>query len=134
MILNRPDAESLTLTDIPVKAFKVILDFIYTNELPEEEEINFVEVFTSSLKLNIEKLRDFAVEKIKENIDEKNALEILILANKHDNEELRMRAFAEIQKIFPEKGLKEELSMQPEKIKKLLDVKKKLDEELEGLT
>lgn len=133
MIQNKPDAESLTLTDIPVKAFKVILNYIYTNELPRDDELNFVDVFTSSTKLKIERLRDFCVEKIKESVDEKNALEILILANKHENKELQMKAFAKIQKSFPEKELKTELAMQPDKIKKLLDMKQKLTDELENM-
>lgn len=136
MIQNRPDADSLTLTDIPVKAFKIILDFIYTDKLPDcgnDSEINFVEVFTVATKLGIEKLRNFTVEKLEETIDQKNAYDILVLGNKHCNEELKMRAFKEIQKIFPEKELKIELASQPDKIRKLLDVKQKLDEELENI-
>lgn len=138
MIQNRPatDSEgSLTLTDIPVKAFKVILDFIYTDKLPAESdnEINFIELFTASIKLNISKLRDYTVEKLKATINHKNAFDILVLSNKHQNEELKAKAFEEIQRMFPEKDLKVELASQPDKIRKLLDVKKQLDEELENI-
>ncbi|KAG5667556.1 hypothetical protein PVAND_015535 [Polypedilum vanderplanki] len=129
---NNPEAEELNLRDIPESTFKVIYDFIYNNRL--SDNANYIEVITAAIRLKINDLIEIAPSTLLNKIDEKNACDVLVLSNKINNEKLRQKAFEIIQiKIFPERKLADELAKQPEKLKALIDVKKKFDEEFENL-
>ncbi|KAG5669693.1 hypothetical protein PVAND_017576 [Polypedilum vanderplanki] len=133
MIKNNPYAEEMNLVDIPVATFQIILDFIYNNRLPDNND-NLIEIFAASGRLNISELMNTTAKKLMDIIDERNALETLMLAHKYGNDELRQKAFKCIQeKIFPDRKLAEEFLRQPEKIKKLIEMKKRLDEEYEKM-
>lgn len=128
MIKNNIDAECLNLTDISTDIFRIILKFIYTDELPQSDTINFVHFFAAAGRLKIKKLKKFAANKLIDNLTEKNAIEMLFLANKYDDETLRQNSFNEIKKILSDVKISDDLAMEPEKLKKLLAVKKEKDE------
>ncbi|KAG5667542.1 hypothetical protein PVAND_015521 [Polypedilum vanderplanki] len=130
---NNPDAQELNLKDIPESIFKAVHDFVYNNQLPEDEN-SFIEIFAAAARLKIEDLIKRTSAEILTKIDVKNAFEILVLSNKFDHEQMRQKSFKIIQrKIFPNRKLDAELAKQPEKLKKLIEMKTKLDKEQKEL-
>ncbi|KAG5666401.1 hypothetical protein PVAND_014430 [Polypedilum vanderplanki] len=132
IIKIRPETESVTFTDIPSSAFRELLKYFYDNEFPSNDA-NFKNILVTAYKLEIDEIKNYSLNKLFESLNEENALEILTLANKFDIEILRTKAFEEIQKVFPERELKIEIATDVGKIKKLIEAKKKFDEEFKNL-
>lgn len=118
----------LSLTKIPLPIFENLLEFIY-NDTPPADEADLINIYAAAGQLNIVELKNLTAVMLMDKIDEKNALKILELSNKYGNEELRKRAFEKIKEILPEYKMSNEFSKNPEKIKVLLEMKKKMDEE-----
>ncbi|KAL7011670.1 hypothetical protein ACKWTF_014384 [Chironomus riparius] len=118
--LENPEAENLNLPDIAVDTFEDILHFIYTDELPSDENTDFVKLYGAASMLKINLLIDFVAPKVMENINQKNAVEVLILSNKFKNYEMRQKAFEEIKKVNPD--LSDNWIDKPEKVKKFIQV------------
>ncbi|KAG5669315.1 hypothetical protein PVAND_017203 [Polypedilum vanderplanki] len=129
MLENNPEATELNLEDISEKTFKVVYDFAYKEKLPTANEDNR-EIYAAAKRLKIEKLAKVAAEYLMANVTVENSFDLLVLSNKFDHEELRKKAFENIQtKIFPERKLDQELAKQPERLKKLIEIKKTLEKE-----
>lgn len=132
ILKNNPEAQELNLRDIPEETFKAVHDFVYTNQLKENS--NFVEVFSAANRLKIKDLVNAVAARLIISIDLKNSLEILILSNKFDHQQLREKAFLFIKnQIFPDRKLDDELEKQPEKLRKLIEMKRELDDEFKSL-
>lgn len=136
LLKSNPDADDLDLQDISVEVFKTILSYIYTDQLPEDTR-NVHEVFVAAGRLKIRGLMAIAADLLIDSIDEhqslNNLFKILCVANKFDHDELRLTAFDVIKEHFPGRRLKEELSRQPEILKRLIEAKVLLESQLEGL-
>ncbi|KAG5670655.1 hypothetical protein PVAND_000903 [Polypedilum vanderplanki] len=116
-------AETLNLIDISTKVFSVVLDFIYTVNLPQTDEVDFIELLKVSERFKIEKLKKFSARKLINQVNSENALEILTLSNSFGYDELKQKAFEEIKKIFDTETIDDDLANKPEKLKKLIDFK-----------
>jgi hypothetical protein len=132
LLKSRPETESVTFTDIPMAAFRELLRFVYDNELPSSDA-NFRDILAAASKLEVEPVKSHAVGKLIESLNVENAVDVLALANKLDIELLRTKAFAEVQKIFPDRELKGDMATDVGKVKKLIEAKKKFDEEFQNL-
>jgi hypothetical protein len=125
MIDRNLDADSLNLVDISSDVFQTILDFIYTDDLPSTPEVvNWAELMAASEKLEIRKLADYAAMGLVHSVTADNAIEMLALGNKFNHTLLRERSFNEIKKFLNAKTLDENFASQPDKLKKLIDIKK----------
>lgn len=124
-MIQRNDAAQLDVLGIPKATFKIILDFIYFEKFPDESS-NFEEIFMVSGRLNLKDLMAFSGRKVK--VDDKNALEIFTLANKYNHEELKLKCFNTIQKMFPDHRLKPAFIHQPDMVKQFIAEKKSIDE------
>jgi hypothetical protein len=132
MFKNNPEAVELNLRDIPESTFKSVHDFIYNNQL--SPDANCLEVFSAASMLKIDDLTMTAAGKLLSKIDESNAFEVLVLSNKFEHEQLRQKAFEIIRtKIFPDRKFDDELMRQPEKLKKLIESKRRLDMDFEEM-
>ncbi|KAG5678941.1 hypothetical protein PVAND_008560 [Polypedilum vanderplanki] len=123
IIKENVHAEYLNLLDISTDIFQVILDFIYTDEFPENIQIDKIELFKVSERLKIEKLKNFAAEKLLDEINSENALEILKLSIKYKNDQLRQKSFEEIKKILDFIEIDDNLAFEPEKLEELIEIK-----------
>jgi speckle-type POZ protein len=130
MIRNNPEDFELNLQDIPLPIFEILLHFIYNDSAPDGDD-NLIATYAAAGRLNIVDLKNLTAQKLMDNVDEKNAFRVLELSNKYGNDELRLKAFEEIKKLLSDYKLNDEFSKKPEKIKKFLDMKKKMDEEYE---
>jgi hypothetical protein len=122
----------MNLQNIPVTIFEKLLDFIY-NEAAPEDDVELTGIYAAAGELNIVDLKNITADKLMNTIDDKNAMKILKLSNKYGNEELRIKAFEKIKKILSEYKMSIEFSKNPEKIEKLLDIKRTLDMEFQKL-
>lgn len=125
---ENPHAVELNFCDVSIEAFKILIDFIYNNRLPQDDddcEVNSMELFQMGGRMKVEKLKNFAAAKLMHEINPENAFEILTIANKHEHEGLKLSAFEEIKKMFPGRKIREELANQPEMVKVLIDAKNK---------
>jgi len=125
---KNPEVENLNLVDISVEIFEIILKFLYTDELPGDNGMNFLHLFAAAGKLKIQELKDFAAEKNLELITAENALEILNLSNKYEHDELKLKAFEEIKRNYPKMMLSNEIIDDSEKVEKLIVIIKKIEE------
>jgi len=128
ILKNNPEVENLNLIDISVEIFEIILKFLYTDELPGEDETNFLHLFAAAGKLKIEELMNFAASKLIDMIHAENALEIFKLANKYEQQGLKLKAFEEIKSNYPKSKFKDEWIDNTEKVEKLIEILKKMEE------
>ncbi|KAG5670677.1 hypothetical protein PVAND_000925 [Polypedilum vanderplanki] len=133
MLKKNLQIECLNLVDISSKIFREILNFIYTNEFPKSNEIDFIQLFIASRRLKIEKLIHFAADKLIDEISPENALEILKMSNKYGNEKLQKKSFDEIKKILNNIKISDDLIKDTEKLQKMLEVKIKQNKIMEVL-
>ena len=128
ILKNNPEVETLNLVDISVEIFEKVLKFLYTDELPENANTNFMHLFAAAGKLKIQKLKDFAADNLNVQVDSENALEILNLSQKYDCEGLKSKAFAEITKKYPKIDFKDEWIEDPEKLQNIIEMLRKQEE------
>lgn len=132
MMKENFSAESLSLENIPVEIFKELLKFFYGGKV-EINERNAKEIFMAAGRLKMKELQDISSKILVNLVSESNAVEMLKLSNKYNHEELREKSFEEIQKFFNDKPLKSELAYDYEKVFKLIEAKKKIDEMMKSL-
>ncbi|XP_070504362.1 rabankyrin-5-like isoform X2 [Chironomus tepperi] len=119
---NNPDAEHFKLLDVPVEIFEVILKFLYTDELPGGDGIDFLDLFSAAAKLKIQELTNYAATKLLDQITNQNALNVLHEAEKYGHNELSQAAFNKIRSNYPRMEFKDKWMKQPEKLQKFIDV------------
>lgn len=125
MIKNNKEATNLELLDIPVDIFNVILDFIYFDKIPLEN-VDFKNIFIASGRLNLKVLKEFSGKKLLNLVNDENVLEILTIANKYHQEELKKKCFEKIQSMFPDHKIKPDLINDPEKMREFFNEKRAL--------
>lgn len=140
IIYNNPAVDRLNLVDIPVDIFKIILKFLYTDELPGGDGINVLHLFAAAGRLKVKELENFAAKKCLADVNPENAFDVFSLAHKYGSDELMQRSFEEIKKKYPLVEFKEEWNAEPEKMIRVIEVLKrkeealkKIEEEVEGL-
>lgn len=123
MIKNNPDADELALTDVSVEVFESILEFVYTDKLPNNPG-NAREIFAAARKLEMASLMELLVNELEEEENLNFLFEIFNLGAKFERQELKLKAFEGIKKQFPDAELKDGLLEDPENLKALIEAKK----------
>jgi len=121
ILKNNPEVENLNLVDISVEIFEIILKFLYTDELPGDDETNFLHLFAAAGKLRIEELMNYAAGKLMNLTDDVNALDILKISNKYEHEGLRQVAFEVLKKEFPKVEFEDEWAKNIEIVIKIIE-------------
>ncbi|CAG9807390.1 unnamed protein product [Chironomus riparius] len=128
ILRNNPDVESLNLVDIPIPIFEKILKWFYTDELAFENKSSALPIFAAAGRLKLKKLIDCAAEKLLDQVNPENALEILNLSAKFQKYELKKKAFEEVKKKYPNFKFRDELLENPDKLKFIIDMFKDKEE------
>lgn len=129
---NNPQVESLKLIDISENIFEQILNFIYTDELPDDDT-DYLQLFASAGKLKIEDLKNFAASKLLNEITPENSFEVFKLSNKYDHNELRMAAFNKIQNKYAKIKFNANWETDPEKVSAIVEKFRKKENEIKEL-
>lgn len=128
---HNPNMSEFTLEGIKPETFEVILKFLYTDETPKDLK-NAREFFEAAGKLRIKSLKEISgqilMEELKKQKDLKELWKLFNLASKFECEEMKLRAFEEIEKNFPHGHLKNYFLEHPEKLKEAIEAKIRLDE------
>jgi hypothetical protein len=129
MINDNPSCDKLQLVDIPVGVFHSLIAFIYHDELPVDDA-NLIEIYAAACKLQVTGLKEHASENLIDSVCDVNAVEVLAISCKYGDEDLMVKSFEEIRKMFPDKRLKGELMHQPEKVREMVAAKRAMDEQV----
>ncbi|KAL7048948.1 hypothetical protein ACKWTF_003545 [Chironomus riparius] len=124
----RPSVEELNFDDIPIETFEKILEFMYTNELPEDT--NFMHLFAAASKLQILNLKVYAEANIYNEIDGDNAIDVFSLGHKCESNDLKVKAYEEVKKKYEVFDFKDEWLADSDGLKKILEGFKKQEDEL----
>lgn len=135
---NNPEAENLSLVDISVEIFDVILKFLYTDKIIEDSGTDFSNLFAAAGKLKIKGVMNYAALMLEGQVTPRNAFEVFKLCNNYEHEELRQKAFDVLNNCYPNFRFKDEWINKPEIVLKAIEyIKKdeeacKLEEEFEN--
>lgn len=115
----------LTIDDFTAEAVEVFIQFMYNGEL--RDEVHAIELFGLSSDLQVTELRSECEKIILKKIDKCNADNIFALATRYGSEDMKKLALNEIKKMFPGIPVSDELLQNPEKLKDLIELKRKSD-------
>lgn len=130
ILKNNPD--EITLDDIDVDIFKVVLGYIYNDTLPQKYDSDSLKVFEAAKKYKLETLEQEVFKFIWDQIDFETAVNLHAIGIKSNDEELKKKAFKEIQKIFSNVNLKDDLMDDPEKLRQLLSKKRAHEDKIKN--
>jgi hypothetical protein len=133
LLQNNPEVVNLNLVDIPVEIFELILKFIYTDELPCEDETNFIHMLSAASRLKIKILTDHAAENLYDQLNEENALNIFKISHKYQQDELRKHSYDEIKHLYLGIKFKDEWINDPDKVEKIIQEYIKMEADIQAL-
>lgn len=123
MFRDDPKTKFLKLDSVPPKVFEKILEFIYTDKVPNDGTLsNFLVLFKAANFLRIEDLIIHAAEKYSENINNENVLEVLKSSEAYNDKVLKDKIFERIKKIYPRIPFKDEWRMDFKKVSMAIDL------------
>lgn len=126
MFQNDPNANEIKIEDSSPEAIEDFLRYIYTGKLPKNNN-NSMEIFALASKLKVPELK-FTMEKlILSQLDKENAWKVFSLAHKCESNVLKITAFKEIQKIFPDRNMPEKMADDFITLQEIMDLKVKMD-------
>lgn len=126
------NGKGISLDGIKKEVFSEILKYFYTDELPSRDT-NMVDLVKAAEVLQLNHLKAYGLQHISElNVTQDNAVDMIGLAIEIGSKELQDNAFKEVKKMFPEKKLKDEWAGDVEKVKKILEAKTKMEEEVKN--
>ncbi|CAH1734652.1 unnamed protein product [Chironomus riparius] len=128
LLKNNPEVENLNLVDISVETFEIIHKFLYTDGLPGDYGTNFLHLFAAAGKLKIQELKNYAANKLIDQINQDNVIDILNVSKNYEHEELRTKAFKVVKKKYPKVEFKDEWAADPEKLIKIIEIIKQREE------
>lgn len=132
LVEKNPNLNFSIVDDIPCDTFEDILTYLNDDEPPIDAH-KARELFEAAGKLKIESLKgiceEILINDMNFEIDLNFLLENFTLGVKYECKNLKLRAFEEIKKHFPDKKIKEEFMNHPDKMKKLISTKKSLDQQ-----
>jgi BTB/POZ domain len=119
----------MEIENFTAAAVEEFLRFFYTGKI--QKQTNAMELFALAGKYDVSDLKSITETIVWRNIDNKNAVEVLNLGNLYESEKLKIKAFQEVQKMFPEVKLTSELKDKPEVVMELLEEKRTYKEKTE---
>lgn len=115
----------MIIEDFTKGAVEAFIKFIYSGEL--QDELHAIELFGLSSDLQVPELRAKCERIILTNIRETNADSVFAIAHRYGSEDMRKLALVEIKKMFSGIVFPNELLNNPEKMKDLIETKRKSD-------
>jgi hypothetical protein len=124
---ENPDDVQLAIENVTESSLAAIVNYLNEGKKPSKRA-NLFEIYTASHRLHVFKLKEIVAEIMMREVNEENAYEYLMFCNEiNEAESLKMKAFEEFQKNFPNQSLLEEIASRPGALKKLWDGKLEMD-------
>lgn len=125
------DVIKMEIENFNATAVEDFLRFFYTLEI--QEEIHAMEIFALASKYNVSKMKAAAVKIILRHVNNENATEVLNLGNLYGSEELKNKAFEEIEKMFPGVTLPVKIKDKPEDVEELIEKKRNFKRKIQDV-
>lgn len=128
IFVDNDQATEMKIEDFSEAAVENLLHFMYTSEIKETDKKT--EMFSIAAKLDVQELKKFyekVLEKKLTTCSELEAHEIFLVAHQNSCENLKLRTFQAIEKLFG-KSIPEDLLKNPERLKVIIDKKIELDQ------
>lgn len=126
-----PNARKLILNDIDVETFKIILNYIYNDEIPKEyDEQMTPKVFVAAGKLKLEILKMNVGNILSKAVTPESSLELLKLASTHGHDKLRKKSFEELKKFIYNEKLPDEFIDRIDILEEMFNIRKEFDERM----
>jgi BTB/POZ domain len=126
MFKNDKNVSEMKIEDLSTEAVEEFLRFLYTGKLSNQTN-NLTEVFALASRLKVSELKSLTEELIAANLDDKNVVKMFNLGHRYESETIKIAAFEEIQKMFPDKKLPNNIIENPEKLSSLVELKLKFE-------
>jgi hypothetical protein len=133
IIIKNPKADELTLNDIEVEVFRIILDYIYEDKIPENFDENSLKVFAAAGRFKLDHLKSEVGNILISAVNPENSIEILKLASEFGHEELKRKAFEEVKKFLHEDELNDEVVENLELLMKLVNTKIEYEQKMKKM-
>lgn len=113
----------LKIDDFSAEVVEEMLQFLYTGEVKDEK--NAMDLYAIAGKYEISHLKEETEQMILRNIDITNVLEVYGLANLHNSEQMKTKAFNVIESLFPGTVINYHLINKPEAVKEIVEAHRK---------
>lgn len=124
-IFEKSEKTEMKIENHDAEIVEDLLRFLYTGEV--RDETDFIEMFTIAAELEVPFLKFICEDRILQIIDESNAYQILVLANAHESDDMKVVAFNIIKGMFPNFKLADCLINNIERIRQLWDARQNYD-------
>lgn len=115
----------MMVQDLSAESVEKFLKYLYTGEIDEAESVDEAsEILSLAFKFNVADLKSKFEDVILENMSGDNAMEVLKLGNRHGLDKMKAIAFAAVKAKNFENDLDDSLMNWPEKLEKLINVKR----------
>jgi BTB/POZ domain/Leucine rich repeat len=130
---NMKEAQTGTMTidDFSADTVEGMLQFMYTGQI---KKLVAMDLYAIASRYHVKNLKSRTEKIMLRNIDETNALEVFGLGHQYNSIKMKLAAFEEIKKMFPNTPLRDELMTKPENLKEIVNAgreRKKIVEEAE---
>lgn len=130
-MFDEQNPDKMEIKDISAEAVNDFLRYLYTGEMPDPN--NALNVFALAVKLEVDELKLICEILIcKHALSEINAYKVFMLGHAYASDKLKVAAFNKIKSMFPDSDLTNDLMQEPEKLKKLIDHKRGIDNLLQS--
>lgn len=128
-LIYKNQQETLELTNVSKEIFQDILTYIYNDTLPDINN-NGYNLFLAACQFDLNVLKKHVIWNMTTEVTAENAVEMLIYGKLYGNETLEKSALDKIKEMFPDRELSDELIEDTEKLKKIIQAKKVMDEKI----
>jgi hypothetical protein len=113
------------IEDYGAEAVKDFLQFLYTGVV---EETNAMDLFAMASKYEVKLLKERTEKIILRHINQANAIDVFCLAYLYSSDKIKLSAFNKIKELLSQNDLEDSLMEEPEKLKKLVESVRKIQE------
>lgn len=117
----------MTINEYSAEVVQDMVRYIYTGKIRNVD--NIVDLYAISSQYWITGLQQLCQEIIIENIDESNMIEVLKIGHMYSSQRMKQAAFKKFSENFSLKPLDEKLIDRPDKLEKLIQLKRQFDAE-----
>lgn len=123
---NNENVSEMQIEDLSESGVAEFLRYLYTGDFTCNDKIA-MEMFALATRLKVGEMKIIAEGIIMDKLTYLNALKIFTFAHSYKLDEIKRASFKEIQKVFPDIKLADNLINDFQGVKELLEAKKKMD-------
>jgi hypothetical protein len=128
--MKEKQEKKMIIDDFSADVVEEMLRFIYTGKVKDESVATAIDLFSLAARFDFKLLKEKAEKILIKNVDESSAYQVYMLGHLHNCEVMKLAAFNVVKKMFPDRKISDSLMNNPESIKNLVDLHKRIHEAL----